>query len=206
MKWKLSLAHYSILGFLFSFCASGHADVIVGKTAPDFSLSDTHGKTHSLSDYKGKFVVLEWTNHECPFVRKHYKSQNMQTLQKDYTGKGVVWLSVGSSAEGKQGYFTPQRWNELTEKKGAHPTAVLLDLKGEVGKMYGAKTTPHMFVISPEGELLYQGAIDDIPSVDPADIPDARNYVRAALDAAMVGDKIEDVSTKSYGCSVKYAS
>ena len=189
----------------FGFCSViSEAGVNVGETAPDFTLTDTSGKAHALSDFKGKFVVLEWLNHDCPFVHKHYDSGNMQALQKEYTAKDVVWLSINSSAEGKEGYYPADKANELTKEKGASPTAVFLDEDGKVGKLYGAKTTPHMFVISPQGLLIYQGAIDSKPSTDVADISLSTNYVKAALDEAIAGKVVSEPSTKSYGCSVKY--
>lgn len=181
-------------------------DALVGKSAPDFTLTDTHGKKHSLSDYKGKFVVLEWINHDCPFVGKHYGSGNMQKLQKKYTKKGVIWLSINSSAPGKQGHCSPEKANKLTKEKDAAPTAVLLDPDGKVGKLYGAKTTPHMFIINPEGILIYNGAIDDKPSTNVADIAKAKNYVQTALDEALAGKKVTIRATQPYGCSVKYKS
>lgn len=175
-----------------------------GTPAPAFTLTDTSGNSHSLSDFKGKFVVLEWTNFGCPFVQKHYDSNNMQSLQKKYTDKDVVWLMIGSSAEGKQGNYPPEKWNEMIEEKGASPTAALLDPDGTVGKLYGATTTPDMFIIDPDGKLLYRGAIDSIKSADKSDIAKATNYVRVALDSALDGKPIEKASTQPYGCSVKY--
>ncbi len=175
-----------------------------GSAAPDFTLTDTKGNQHSLSDFKGNFVVLEWTNFGCPFVRKHYDSNNMQSLQKKYTDEGVVWLSICSSAKGKQGHFTPDKWNELVEEKGAAPTAVLLDEEGKVGRLYGATTTPDMFIIDKQGALVYRGAIDSIKSVDQSDIPKAINYVADALHQTMAGKPVSKPSTKPYGCSVKY--
>lgn len=172
--------------------------------APDFTLTDTHGKKHTLSAYRGKYVVLEWVNYDCPFIKKHYHSGNMQKLQKEFTAKGVVWLSINSSADGKQGFYTPEQINRKMAKWGAAPTAYLYDTDGTVGKTYGAQTTPHMFIINPEGRLIYQGAIDSIPSYDPADIPKADNYVADALNAALAGKPIAVSRTKSYGCSVKY--
>jgi peroxiredoxin len=186
------------------FAAVSEAGVNIGETAPDFTLTDSNGKTHTLSQYKGKFVVLEWFNHDCPFVHKHYDSGNMQALQKEYTAKDVVWLSINSSAPGKEGYYPAEKANELTQEKDASPTAVLLDEDGKVGKLYGAKTTPHMFVISQQGLLIYQGAIDNKPSPDAADIPTSTNYVKAALEEAIAGKAVSEPSTKSYGCSVKY--
>ena len=172
--------------------------------APDFSLTGIDGKTHRLSDYKGKYVVLEWINHGCPFVKKHYNSKNMQTLQKEMTEKGIIWLSICSSALGKQGYYTPDEWKNIAAEKGMQSTAILTDESGKTGKLYNAKTTPHMFVINPKGELIYQGAIDDKPGTDLEDVPGAKNYVRQALDEAMSGKKVQTPKTQSYGCSVKY--
>lgn len=192
------------LVLILSSNIESQADVTSGQPAPNFTLSDTNGKNHSLSDFQGKFVVLEWTNHDCPFVRKHYDSQNMQNLQKAYTEKGAIWLTVNSSASGKQGNFPAQTWNELTKSKGASPTAVLLDVDGKVGKMYGAQTTPHMYVVDPKGTLVYQGAIDSAPSTDSDDIPKSKNYVQTALDESMNGKSVSTPSTKAYGCSVKY--
>ena len=180
------------------------AEAVIGEKAPGFSLTDTSGNERTLSDFDDKYVVLEWLNHDCPFVRKHYDSGNMQKLQKTYVEKDVVWLSICSSAPGKQGYYEPEAANQLTEDKGAAPTAVLLDPDGTVGKQFGAKVTPHMFVIDPEGVLIYQGAIDDIPSPRSSDVAVAHNYVAGVLDAAMSGVAIERTSTKPYGCGVKY--
>ena len=180
------------------------ARVEVAKPAPDFSFTDTKGQAHTLSALKGKYVVLEWFNPSCPFVKKHYDSGNMQSLQKDYTAKGVVWVSVDSSAPGKQGQVTPDEANKWFADQGGAPSLVTLDPQGKIAKRYGAQTTPHMFVIDPKGTLIYQGAIDDKPSFDPDDIATARNYVRSALDEAMSGKPVSSPSTKSYGCSVKY--
>lgn len=186
------------------FSGIAAAEVATGSAAPDFSLADTKGQQVSLSQFKGKFVVLEWINHGCPFVRKHYDSGNMQALQGEYTAKGAVWLSINSSAPGKEGHSSPIQADELTAQNNAVPSAVLLDADGKVGRLYGAQTTPHMFIIDPNGLLIYQGAIDDKPSADPADIAQSKNYVRAALDEAMAGKAVSHASTKSYGCSVKY--
>jgi peroxiredoxin len=180
------------------------ADALVGQPAPAFTLTGTDGKTYSLADFEGKYVVLEWINHDCPFVKKHYGSGNMQKLQKKYTEQGVVWLSVNSSAPGKQGNYPPEKANELTAEKGAAPTALLLDPDGTVGKAYGAKTTPHMYVIDPKGVLVYAGGIDDKPSTDQADIATARNHVDQALTEALAGKPITVASSTPYGCSVKY--
>ncbi len=176
----------------------------VGKAAPEFSLPASNGKSVDLAQYKGKLVVLEWFNHGCPFVKKHYDSGNMQALQKEYTGKGVIWLSICSSAPGKQGFGTAEEHNaELKEFKAA-PTAVLMDPDGKVGRMYGAKTTPHMFVIDKKGVLVYAGAIDDHSDPDQASIKISKSFVKEALDEILSGKTVAQASTKSYGCSVKY--
>jgi peroxiredoxin len=180
------------------------ADVAIGEKAPDFTAADSNGKSHTLASYKGKIVVLEWLNHQCPFVKKHYGSGHMQELQKTYTGKGIIWLSVISSAPGKQGYSTPEQANSVTKEKGAAPTAVLLDPQGTVGKLYGAKTTPHMFIINADGVLVYNGAIDDAPSTDLGDIATAKNYVQSALDELLAGKPVSEATSQPYGCSVKY--
>lgn len=180
------------------------AAVEPGEAAPEFTLTDSKGISHKLSDFRGKLVVLEWLNHDCPFVKKHYSGGNMQKLQKEYTAKGVVWLSIISSAPGKQGHRTGPQADADTEDKGAAPTAVLLDPAGEVGKKYDAKTTPEMFVIDKEGKVIYSGAIDSIKSTDSADIAKAENHVRAALDAALAGKPVPTPQTTPYGCSVKY--
>jgi peroxiredoxin len=179
--------------------------VRVGDTAPDFTGTDTHGQTHKLSEYKGKFVVLEWTNNGCPYTQKHYASGNMQALQKQWTGKGVVWLTVLSSAPGEQGYMTASQENAYIGKVHADPTAALLDPQGTIGHLYAAKTTPHMFVIDPSGKLIYDGAIDDHPTTDVSDIPTSKNYVSAALTEAMAGQAVATTYTRPYGCSVKYS-
>jgi len=191
-----------VLSALFAVCAQA---VQVGTPAPDFTATDTHGQVHSLSEYKGKFVVLEWHNRECPFTRKHYESGNMQKLQREWTSRGVIWFTVISSAPGQQGYVTADEENAYVERMKADPTAVLLDPTGKLGHLYGAKTTPHMFVINPEGILIYDGAIDNKPTTDLDDIPGARNYVSEALEEAMAGKSVSVPTTRPYGCSVKYA-
>jgi peroxiredoxin len=183
---------------------AAHAAAIIGKPAPPIELTDADGKTVRLDSFKGKFVVLEWVNFQCPFVGKHYGSGSMQALQKKYTGEGVVWISICSSASGKQGHVTGPQAREAMKERGAAPTRFLLDPKGTVGKAYGAKTTPHMFVIDPKGIVVYNGAIDDKPSTDRADIPKAKNYLAAALDASLAGTPVETAATQPYGCSVKY--
>ncbi len=201
----LNIKNMSAVILLLAFSAVLFAQKAeIDKTAPGFTLKDSNGKEHSLSDFKGKYVVLEWINFECPFVKKHYNSKNMQNLQKEYTGKDVVWLAVCSSAPGKQGNFDNAEINERLKDHDANLTAYLIDESGDVGRAYGAKTTPHMYVINPEGTLLYAGGIDSIPSADIDDIEDATNYVSAALDAAMGGKEIATKVSKPYGCSVKY--
>lgn len=176
----------------------------IGKAAPAFSLKDWDGKIRKLSDFKGKIVVLEWFNHGCPFVKKHYDSNNMQDLQKTYTGKGVVWLSICSSAEGKQGFASPEEHKKAFKDKGAAPTAVLIDADGTVGHQYGAKTTPAMYVIDGKGILVYSGAIDDNRSADKDAAKTAKNFVAAALNETLAKKAVAISSTKSYGCSIKY--
>jgi hypothetical protein len=176
----------------------------IGAAAPDFKLKDSSGKEHSLSQYKGKFVVLEWVNFDCPFVKKHYGGGNMQKLQDTYTKKGVVWLSINSSAPGRQGNYEPAKINELLKTQGSKASAYLIDADGTVGHTYGATATPHMFVVDKGGNLIYQGAIDDKNTADEADISSAKNYVKETLDAAMGGKAVATASTKAYGCSIKY--
>lgn len=190
----------------FLICTSVLAGVNINASAPNFSLLDSSGKTVSLSDFKGKYVVLEWTNHQCPYVVKHYDSGNMQGLQKQYTDKDVVWLSIVSSAPGKQGYIDNDKANELTQSRNASPTHVLFDPSGEVGKAYAAKTTPHMYIIDPEGKLQYAGAIDSIKSTKQKDIPKAKNYVLAGMTALENGSSPDPDVTVPYGCSIKYKS
>lgn len=180
------------------------AQSVIGQDAPAFTLPDSTGKSHSLADYKGKYVVLEWSNHQCPYVVKHYGSGNMQATQKWAREKGVVWLTIVSSAPGKQGYVTPDQANELIKSQGFEIDGMLLDPTGAVGKSYFAKTTPHMFIVSPGQKVLYAGAIDDKPSGNAADISSANNYVKSALTEAMDGLKITVPTSRPYGCSVKY--
>ncbi|MGE5153648.1 MAG: thioredoxin family protein [Bdellovibrio bacteriovorus] len=176
----------------------------VGKPAPAFSVTDTAGKTWSLKDLSGKGMVLEWTNHDCPYVQKHYGSGNMQALQKEAREAGYAWLSVISSAPGKQGHVTPAEADTLTKDRAASPTAVLLDEGGAMGRAYGAQTTPHMYVIDGSGTLVYMGGIDDRATTDPADIEGAKNYVRLALADLAAGKPVANGATRPYGCSVKY--
>ena len=195
-----------MIGFLWSGFAvqPALAAANVGTAAPEFTAIDSNGTERSLSEFLGKTVVLEWTNHDCPFVRKHYESGNMQALQSEYTAQNVVWLSIVSSAEGKQGHIDGAKANELTETRNASPTAVLLDPTGVIGKAYDAKTTPHMFMINQEGVLVYAGAVDDIPSMRKSTVNQAKNYVRLALDDVLAGRDVQTALTQPYGCSVKY--
>ena len=191
--------------FLVLFGVSAFAQTAkLNELAPDFKLVDSNGKEHSLSDFKGKLVVLEWINFECPFVKKHYNSKNMQSLQLKYTKKDVVWLSVCSSNEGKQGNFSNEEINDRVKNHNAKMSAYLIDTDGKVGKKYGAKTTPHMYVIDKTGKLVYAGAIDDKASTDLEDVNEAKNYVSNALDELLAGRTVSFQSSTSYGCSVKY--
>ena len=194
------------LAFLITaLCTSSAiAAVRVGEPAPEFRGVDTRGTTHRLADYRGKTVVLEWTNHDCPFVRKHYSAGNMQAQQREATALDVVWLSVISSAPGKQGHVSAARADELTRSRNAAPTAVILDPAGKIGRAYGARTTPHMYIIDPSGKLIYMGGIDSITSANPADIPRATQHVRVALRELAAGKPVSTPVTKPYGCSVKY--
>jgi peroxiredoxin len=176
----------------------------VGSAAPEFSLPDAAGKTHSLSEYKGKYVVLEWFNPECPFVKKHYGSGNMQKLQAEYTGKGVVWLTIDSNAPGFEGNISPEQAQKVMKDWNTRQTALLLDPEGKVGRAYNAHNTPDMFVINPDGKIIYEGAIDSKASPNPADIPSSTNYVKVALDESMNGKAVSTTNTRPYGCSVKY--
>lgn len=198
-----TLSFFSVLLLLVPGLAMAVA--VPGDPAPAFSVTDAKGDTHKLGDYQGEWLVLEWFNKGCPYVQKHYGSGNMQKLQKQYTDKGVKWLTVISSAEGKQGYFEP---DEALKEAEAHDLSssapFLLDVSGDMGRAYGAKTTPHMFVIDPDGTVVYAGAIDDNDSANPDVIPESKNYVKAALDSAMNGEEVKTASTRAYGCSVKY--
>ena len=176
----------------------------VNQPAPAFTVSDTKGKSHSLESYRGKWVVLEWFNHDCPYTKKHYKSDNMQGLQREYTAKGVVWISVISSAPGKQGYGSASDIDQQTAEKKASPSFVVRDTAGVLGRMYGARNTPHLFAIDPDGVLRYAGAIDDKPTSKAKDVQGAKNYLKAALDAGLSGQPIAVATTQPYGCDVKY--
>src|SRR2546425_3846684 len=176
----------------------------VGSAAPDFSLTDAKGETYSPSQYKGKYVVLEWFNPECPFVKKHYGSGNMQKLQEEYTGKGVGWLTIDSNATGSEGNLSADAASKVMTGWKTRQTALLLDPEGKAGRAYGAKNTPNMVVINPEGKIVYEGAIDSKATPNPADIPNSTNYVKVALDESLAGKPVTTSTTKPYGCSVKY--
>jgi peroxiredoxin len=191
------------MGLLLALMATAMA-VRIGEPAPDFTAVDSNGKSQRLADFKGKYVVLEWHNQGCPYTKKHYESGNMQRLQKEWTGKGVVWFTIISSAPGTQGYVTPTQENDYVKQMNATPTAVLMDPGGTLGHLYAAKTTPHMFIISPSGTLIYDGAIDDHPTSDQADIAGSKNYVSSALAEALAGKTVTDPETRPFGCSVKY--
>ncbi len=179
---------------------------MVGQKAPEITLTDTAGKTVRLSDFKGKHVILEWNNPSCPFVRKHYNTANMQTLQKEAAGKGVVWLAVNSTEKSHQDYMTPAVLGKWMVDQKASPTATLMDEAGDAGKVYGARTTPHMYVVDPQGVLVYAGGIDSIPSASPDDIKTATNYVRQTMNEVVAGKPVSMPTTRPYGCSVKYKS
>lgn len=193
---------FILVFFLYSSLLS--AETTPGKEAPQFELTDTTGQLKKLSDFKGAVVVLEWFNKDCPFVKKHYGSKNMQTLQKKYADKKVKWLTIISSAPGKQGHENGSEAEKTKSTLDAHPTSILLDPNGTVGRLYGAKTTPHMFIISPDQKVIYAGAIDDKPSYDQADIKSARNFVQLALDETLAGRPVSITSHRAYGCAVKY--
>jgi len=198
------MLHRRLLPFALALATLPAFALTPGSQAPDFKGTDSNGNTQTLAQYRGKWVVLEWANKGCPYDGKHYLSGNMESLQRDWTGKGVVWLSVISSAPGEQGYVTPAEENSYLKTMKAVPTAAILDPNGTIGHLYQAKTTPHMFVIDPTGKLVYQGAIDDKPTTDQADIKTAHNYLNEALNAAMAGKPVPAQVTRPYGCSVKY--
>jgi peroxiredoxin len=203
----MNFARVLFIATLFAIPAFAYADAQPNEPAPAFELKDSNGKVHKLADHAGKdIVVLEWLNYDCPFVRKHYDTKNMQGLQQKYTGKGITWYSIISSGAGQEGNFSPKEVNERNKKEGAHQTAVLLDYDGKVGKAYGAKTTPHMFVIGKDGKIAYLGGIDDKRSTDKEDVKIAKNFVASALDEIIAGKPVSKGSAPAYGCSVHYAS
>ena len=189
-----------------SIVAASPNQARIDEMAPDFTGVDSNGVSHQLSDFRGKVVVLEWTNHQCPFVAKHYGTSNMQNLQKEATSKEVVWLSIISSAPNTQGYVSGNKANQLTKSRNAGPTAVILDPEGSIGSLYNARTTPHMYVIDADGVLRYMGAIDNKPSTNAADVKTANNYVSAAIDSILKNRPVETTVTQPYGCSVIYKS
>jgi peroxiredoxin len=197
--WAVALPLILVAGPFIAHAAN------VGGQAPAFTGTDTKGKTHTLAGLRGKWVVLEWHNNGCPYVRKHYGSGNMQALQRAWTDRGVVWLTVISSAPGMQGFVTAAEADAYAAQSKAVPTAILLDPGGEIGRLYDARTTPQTYVVNPQGVLIYSGAIDNKPSTNPADVATATNYVSAALTEAMAGKPVTTPTTRPYGCSVKYA-
>ena len=201
MKTKLLTALLFIAVSTALFAADSPA---VGTNAPDFSLTDSKGKTQSVSQYKGKYVVLEWFNPECPFVKKHYGSGNMQKLQTEFTSKGIVWLTIDSNAPGLEGNLTAEQANAKIAEWKTKQTALVLDPDGKAGRAYGAKNTPHMFVINPEGKIVYEGAIDSKATPNPSDIANSTNYVKVALEESLAGKTVSNANTRPYGCSVKY--
>lgn len=199
---RRSLMLGSVVALLPSLGFAASPDL--GKPAPLFTAVDSNGKTWSLADLKGKVVVIETTNHDCPYVRKHYGAGNMQAQQRDAAAKGVVWLTSASSATGEQGHVTAQQANELTRSRDAQPAAVLLDPRSQIARAYGATVTPHMYIVDASGILVYKGGIDSIPSADTADIAKAKQYVRVGLDEVLAGKPVSDASTRPYGCNLKY--
>jgi hypothetical protein len=189
-----------------SLALAAHAVPAVGEAAPDFVLKDAAGKTVRLSDFRGKFVVLEWTNPGCPFVRKHYDSGNMAATQQDAAGRGAVWLSINSTERASYEYMEPAKLVAWQQQRKVQPTATLMDEEGQAGRAYGARTTPHMYIVDPQGRLVYAGGIDSIPSSSSSDIPKAVNYVRQGLAEATAGKPLSAPVTRPYGCSVKYRS
>ena len=198
-RWISSAAGAALL-----LAAGTAAAVVSGAAAPGFTITDTAGKAVQLADYKGKYVVLEWTNPECPFVRKHYSGGNMQALQKEWSGRDVVWLTINSTNASHSEFKPPREMASWMQSHGAAPAATLLDSTSATGRAYSAKTTPHMFVVDPGGKIVYAGAIDDKRSTNPADAKTANNYVRAALTEAMAGKPVTVANTTPYGCSIKY--
>jgi len=201
----IGAATLAAIGVVAPRRSAANVATVGAAAAPSFTLTSSNGPTISLADQRGKIVVLEWTNHDCPYVRKHYDTSNMQNLQKEATGQGIVWLSVISSAPGTQGHVSAGQANELTKTRKASPTAVLFDPTGTVGKAYGATNTPHMYVITKDGVLAYAGAIDDKPTTRRQDVETAQNYVRPALAAVVAGQPVKTPITRAYGCTVKYA-
>ena len=194
-----------VSAFLLWAALPGQAQAAtVGQSAPDFTLQDVKGRTVKLSDYRGRHVVLEWNNPGCPFVVKHYRSGNMQALQKEAAAKNVVWLAINSTETGHGDYLSPSQLGRWMNEQQAAPGATLMDEDGKVGQAYGARTTPHMYIVDPQGKLIYAGGIDSIPSARIEDIKTATNYVRTGLAEALAGKPVSQASTRPYGCSIKY--
>lgn len=208
MRSIRALPFVAILAALAVFAAPALAQdgPVIGGEAPGFTLPAADGGTYTLADHRGQWVVLEWLNYDCPYVMKHYGSGNIPGQQAKWRERGVTWLAIVSSAPGKQGYYPPEEMVQQKKKHNGNMTAILMDPSGNVGKTYGATVTPHMYVINPDGELLYRGGIDDKPTTDQADIEGATNYVRGALNAAMNGEEVSPKRAEPYGCTVKYAS
>ncbi|WP_017446507.1 redoxin domain-containing protein [Gayadomonas joobiniege] len=202
MKLKPCFSLFLLLVFSFNLTAA----IKIDAPAPEFELTDSYGKTVSLKDYRGQYVILEWTNHGCPYVQKHYDSGNMQGLQKKYHQKDVVWLTIISSAKGKQGHVSAEKANQLTKQRNAYPSHVLFDPDGTVGKQYSAKTTPHIYIIDKQGNLKYAGGIDSIKSANPADIAKATNYLDESMSLLLQNQAVKNPLTRPYGCSIKYKS
>lgn len=205
MKMKQTLTAFTAFAALAAVACTDTAAQVVGRPAPNFSLADSNGRTVSLADFRGRTVVLEWNNPGCPFVRKHYGSGNMQRTQAAAARDNVVWLSINSGGPGQQGHMNGAQANAFVAGAGAHPAAYLLDPRGTVGRAYGARTTPHMYVINPAGTLVYAGAIDDRPTADPEDVNGARNHVLEAISDLRAGRPVAVPTSRPYGCSVKYA-
>lgn len=203
MKKLLLVASLASLSLV---AGSAGATATVGQPAPAFTATDASGKTVSLADFKGKTVVLEWVNPGCPFVQKHYGAANMQGTQKDATAKGVVWLAINSTAADAGDYLPPAEMAKWMQQQKAAATATLMDADGKVGRAYGARTTPHMYIVDPAGKLVYAGGIDDKATANPADIPRATNYVKAALNESLAGKPVSQANTRPYGCSIKYSN
>ncbi|MEO7244636.1 MAG: thioredoxin family protein [Rubrivivax sp.] len=189
---------------LFALAGPAAASAVVGRPAPAFGATDTDGRRVSLADFKGRHVVLEWVNPGCPYVRKHYGARNMQATQQAATGQGVVWLAVNSTSPEHTDHLSPPQMARWMQQQGGAPTATLMDEDGRLGRAYGARTTPHLFVVDPRGTLVYAGAIDDRPSANPADIAGATNHVKSALALSLAGQPVAPATTRAYGCSVKY--
>ena len=204
---RRGLAALAVAGLVAGTVATeARATAAVGQPAPEFSAVDTNGKARKLSEFRGKTVVLEWVNPGCPFVRKHYDSANMPGLQKEFAGKDVVWLAINSTEKAASDYLPPAQLAAWFKEKSGAPTATLMDEDGTVGKAYGARTTPHMYIVDPQGRLVYAGGIDSIPSARASDIKTATNYVRQGLNEALAGKPISTATSQPYGCTIKYKS